>query len=499
MKTLRIRFLVLGVFMLTSLLSACRGGPSQVVPGTPVKLVVRVLDAATSQPLPGARVSLKKDSQPAAADVASGGDGTAAFTVPGGDGYKAFAGNVAGYSPGATPSIKLVADQEVAILMTPSIGSNGLVAGSVKDASNQAPLAGVSVTLNPGAVAAQRVRGPLMQQRVPYYRIQQAGGSTVQTDQAGQFTFKDVPPGSYTANFQYGSLPAVTRPVNVTPGETTAIETVFMGTAGGGNPGGNPGGGTNPGNPNTRGHVLIAEAGRAFQLDPQAQLVWRYQSSGISCATRLPDGNTLVSDEQNNQVSIIGPGGEVVWNMGSSIGLISRLSAPSWVAAARDGKSFLITDSGNNRILEVENGTAGWTFPGLSRPRSATYAANGNVLIADTGNRRVIEVDRAGQIVWSFAQDMSAPVHAVRMEDGNTLITDAGYNRVILINPSGQPVWYFDGAGDALNRPRSTIASRFGTFLIADMGNNRVIETDRSKAVISTVPNLARPQVLERL
>ena len=493
MKTFRICFMILSVFVLMS----CRGGTTPVVPGVPVTLTVRVINAMTSQPVPNARVSLKKDSQPAAGDVPSGADGSAVFSVPSGDGYKAFAGNIAGLSPGASPSIKLFADQEVVIAMTPSLSQgSGLVAGSVKDAATQAPLAGVSVTLNPaGGVIAQRVpRQPIQQQRVPYYRIQQAG-SSVQTDEAGQFTFKDVPPGSYQASFQHGSLPPVLRDVIVNPGESTAIETVFLGV-GAANP--NP---VNPGpvNPNTSGHVLIVESGRAFQLNPQAQVVWRHQSSGISAATRLPDGNTVVADEQINQVSVIGPGGEVVWNMGSSIGLISRLSAPSWVAAARDGKSFLITDSGNNRVLEIENGTAGWSFAGLNRPRSAAYAANGNVLIADTGNRRVVEVDRAGQIVWSFDKDMLAPVHAVRLDDGNTLITDAGYNRVIMINPAGLPVWFYDGANDALNRPRSATPSRFGTYLIADTGNNRAIEVDRSKMVISSIPNLVRVQVLERL
>ncbi|MEZ0370636.1 MAG: carboxypeptidase regulatory-like domain-containing protein, partial [Candidatus Sericytochromatia bacterium] len=327
------------------------------------------------------------------------------------------------------------------------------------------------------------------------FGILQAVGSSVQTDAAGQFTFSDVPPGSYKVSFQLGNNSA-SRDVTVNPGESTAIETVFLGAGGGGTtpvPG--------PGNPTTRGHVLLVDAGRAVQLDPKAQIAWRYLSSGISAATRLPDGNTVVADEQLNKVWVIGPGGEVVWDMGFSVGLFSRLNAPSWVAAARDGKSFLITDAGNNRIIEIENRTAGWHFDQLSRPRSATYVpGNGNVLIADTGNKRVIEVDRLGQLVWSFDKDMLAPVHAVRLDDGNTLITDAGYNRVIMINPQGQPVWFYDGAGaQPLNRPRSTIPTRFGTYMIADTGNNRVVEVDRGKQIVSSIPNLSRPQVIERL
>ena len=124
-----------------------------------------------------------------------------------------------------------------------------------------------------------------------------------------------------------------------------------------------------------------------------------------------------------------------------------------------------------------------------------------NILIADTGNRRVIEVNASTkQIVWSYSdpQSLMAPAHAVRLADGNTLITDAGFNRVIMINPAMQPVWFFDDNGGLL-RPRSTTPTAFGTYLIADTENNRVLEVDRNKSIVGTVPNLARPLVLERL
>lgn len=498
MKKLRILFMVLGLFVLLS----C----GQKLPDVPVPavLTIRVVNGATNQPVVGARVSLKKDSQPVGADIPSASDGAAVFNVTTGDGYKAFAGNATGLAPAASPSIKLVGNQDVVIKMMPSLnGTTGLVAGSVKDAAKQQPLAGVTVTLIPGGgLTQQRVPAAYQQQRVARpFGILQSGGNTAQTDASGQFTFNDVPPGPYKVTFQGAGFPAASRDITVTAGETTAIETVFLGTSTGGTGVVSPSPGTGITNPTTRGHVLLVDAGRAVQLDPQGKIAWVYQSSGISSATRLPDGNTVISDEQVNKVWVIGPGGEVVWDMGLAIGFLSRLNAPSWIGAARDGKSFLITDTGNNRVLEIENRTSGWHFDGLNRPRSATYVpGKGNVLIADTGNNRVIEVDRLGQIVWKFDKDMQAPVHAVRLDDGNTLITDAGYNRVIMINPLGQSVWYYNGAGDTpLNRPRSAIPSRFGTYLIADTGNGRVVEVDRSKTVISNIPNLQRPQVLERL
>lgn len=490
--TFRALLVLLGVLFM----AGCHQSNGPVAPGIPVKLTVQVVDAISQQPLAGARVSLKQDSQNVATDVASDASGTAVFEgVPTGDGYKAFAGNVPGYAPGASPSIKLEQDFSVVIALSPSVNQGAsLVSGSVKDASSQAPLPGVTVTLNP-MIAGQAA--PL--QGYAYgapYRLQQVGGLSAQTDQAGQFTIPSVNPGTYQAVYQLAGYQEAQRTVTVNGGDVAAIETVFLsnGQGGGGN------------NAATKGHVLIVESGRAVQLNPQGQIVWNFPGTGISCATRLPDGSTLVSDEQNNKVSIIGAGGDTIWELGSSFGLFSKLKAPGWVAAARDGQSFLIADTGNNRILEITGGQTSWQFEGLNQPRSATYVPNGNILIADTGNRRVIEVDRQGQVVWTYDHDMLAPVHAVRRDDGSTLITDAGYSRVIMIDANGNPFWYFDGGvsdgapqQSGLNRPRSTMPTSYGTFLISDTGNNRVLEVDMSRQVVNSIPNLARPQVIERL
>ncbi|PIQ24426.1 hypothetical protein COW36_24555 [bacterium (Candidatus Blackallbacteria) CG17_big_fil_post_rev_8_21_14_2_50_48_46] len=507
MQVKRLIHLLTAVWISLVFLLACR--PSNLVdggilgPGIPVSLTIQVVDALTLQPISGARITLKKDGQNIAPDQASDGSGAAVFTnVPSGDGYKAFAGSVRGYTPAASPAIKLTQNDSVQIAMSPSVNSGaGLVAGSVKDASTQAPLAGVSVNLVPMAgLASYRAPTPRagVQQmsvpRYPPYRIQQVppvpGGSVVQTDASGQFTFNSVPGGAYQAVFQMPGYKQMTRDnIVVTPGESTTIETVFM----------KSGSGTG----NSAGNILVVESGRVVQMNAQNQIIWRFATPNPSSATRLPDGNTLVADESASQVWSIGPDGSILWKMGSTLGLINTLSGPGWVSAAKDGLSFLITDTGNNRILEIQNGQIVWEFKQtLLRPRSATYIPNGNILIADTGSRRVIEVTRNGQVVWSFLTDMSAPVHAVRLEDGNTLITDAGYNRVIMINAAGQSVWYFDGSADPagpLNRPRSAMASATGTFLISDTGNNRILEVNRQRQVVNALSNFAHPQVIERL
>jgi hypothetical protein len=508
MKTVKLFSLLLLTVLMAVSCNRSNLGPNPIT-GTPVgvNVLVRVINATTSQPIPGARVTLKKDSQNVAPDQVSDGSGIATFpNIPSGEGYKAFAGNIPGYTPGASPSIVLEGDTEVAIQMIPSLnGAVGLIAGSVKMNQTQAPMAGVNVSLvaaggvfpaaYPGGVAAQGVRRP--QPYYPPYRIQQFAppvANAIQTDAAGQFTFNSIPPGSYRVVFQLpGFREAVRDNVVVSEGQSTTVETVFM---------------TSERTPGAAGHILIAETGRAQQIDTQGKIAWRFESRGLSAATRLPSGETLIADEQLNQVSTISADGRVIWSLGSTLGLLSTVKAPGWVAAARDGQSFLVADSGNNRVIEIAGGQIVWQFQtGLSRPRAATYTPQGNIIIADTGNRRVLEVTRDGQVAWSFFKDMNAPVHALRMEDGNTVITDAGFNRVIIVNQAAQPVWYFDGSlgggappdpASALNRPRSTYADATGNFLIADTGNNRILEVSRQRQVVNTIP-ASQPQWIERL
>lgn len=478
--------------------------PGGTIPTGSSKILVKVMDALSNQPIGSARISLRKDGATVGADQGTAPDGTTTFAnIPNGDGYKAFANNVPGYTPGSSPSIRLEADTEVSIPMTRSFQGAGLVAGAVKDNKTQLPLPGVQVVM---VLSAGIITTPPVTAMNNRYRLQQVGINPVPTqpmsmltDASGQFTFNNVAPGTYRLSYNLAPYPEQIKDnIVVTEGNSTSVDTVFMGANS---------------NAGATGRALFVESGRAFQLDKTGKLVWSFPTPSVSAATGLSEGNVAVSDEQANQVWIVNSSGKSIWNMGSSIGLFSSLKNPGWVAAARDGKSFLIADTGNNRVIEIEGNRVVWQYTlALSRPRSATYTPTGNILIADTGNRRVIEINRQGQIEWSFMKDMQAPVHAVRSEEGNTVVTDAGYNRVIMLNKAAQPIWFYEGivsngAGSPdgsdptayLNRPRSTFLTVQGTLLIADTGNNRILEVDRNKQLLNTVGNLRAPLGVERL
>jgi hypothetical protein len=69
-------------------------------------------------------------------------------------------------------------------------------------------------------------------------------------------------------------------------------------------------------------------------------------------------------------------------------------------------------------------------------------------LITDSNNNRIVEVDGADKIVWQYATNtmpgsnpMPLPTRAVRLRNGHTLIADQFNNRVIEIDREGEIVF----------------------------------------------------------
>jgi hypothetical protein len=125
-------------------------------------------------------------------------------------------------------------------------------------------------------------------------------------------------------------------------------------------------------------------------------------------------------------------------------------------------------------------------------------SAQSNILIADQFNNRVIEIDSNGNVVWQFGNGQAvagptsvvAPNDAERLRNGQTLISGTGDptakgpacaalgtgpcpdNRVLLVNQDGGIAWTYTD----LNLPACGRVLANGDVLIADQGNNRVIE-----------------------
>ncbi|GEM_PF-3549058 len=132
-------------------------------------------------------------------------------------------------------------------------------------------------------------------------------------------------------------------------------------------------------------------------------------------AFRLPNDNTLITDAGSDRVLEVNPAKQVVWSYGPRTVPVHdylRPTAPYVAFAFRLANgNTLITDTVNSNVSEIT--PAGITVnqyknanpPDTSQawfPSSATRLSNGNLLIADSQNQRVIEVNPAGQIVWQY-------------------------------------------------------------------------------------------------
>lgn len=138
----------------------------------------------------------------------------------------------------------------------------------------------------------------------------------------------------------------------------------------------------------------------------------------------LPDGAVIFADTNLNRIRRVGPDGAISTVAGTGVSgfngdgaaTSAQLSGPQGVAVI-DADSFLIADTGNNRIRRVDGGTlttvagnGGTGFVGdggpatsaeIAGPRDVAARADGSFLLADFGNGRIRRV--AGGVIQTVA------------------------------------------------------------------------------------------------
>jgi hypothetical protein len=278
---------------------------------------------------------------------------------------------------------------------------------------------------------------------------------------------------------------------------------------------------------NQPGNILIADQfnNRVIEITPAGKIVWSFglgpndfsaQSIiGVNDAQRvgpftlmagtgtpagvIPQAPAGVAD---NRVLLVNPFGQIVWQYGQ-FGVTGsgpdELSSPvqnTWLP----DDDVLITDQGNNRIIEVNlRKEIVWSYPGsntndadqLNGPNSAELLANGHILISDQGNNRAIEVTRGDKIVKTFSAGgtVSILAFASRLPDGDTLITDSGNARIVEVNANDDIVWQYliNTNPPSIAAPLPTRAVRLfdGDTLISDQFNNRVIRVNHAKQIVA--------------
>jgi hypothetical protein len=317
-------------------------------------------------------------------------------------------------------------------------------------------------------------------------------------------------------------------------------------------------------------NVLIADQfnNRVIEVTRQGDIVWQFgDGKSVPGPTsvvapndveRLPNGRTLIAGSgtpggagtestcpaakggcPDNRVIIVDDAkGTIVWQYGEDKGGAgdgpNQLNTPVYAVlipgAGGAADHVLITDQGNNRIIEVDENTKQivWQFPpapspgdagedagdsslgeagadagdsslgdtgvedsspggasALNSPNSAERLASGNTLIADENNYRVIEVASSGEIVWQYPETpnpalLNVAGFASRLSDGHTLIADVNNNRIIEVTTDAKVVWTYSTASRNANMPAPNptcgVRLKNGDTLISDQFNNQVIE-----------------------
>jgi len=279
---------------------------------------------------------------------------------------------------------------------------------------------------------------------------------------------------------------------------------------------------------NRPGNILIADQfnNRVIEADPNGNIVWSFglgpndfsAQSIIGCndaqrvgaftlmaGTGTPPGVIPQSPNgaADNRVILVNPSGHIVWQYGQfgQTGSGPNLLSTPVQSTFLPNFHVLITDQGNNRIIEVNfHKQIVWEFPGsnttdsaqLNSPNSAELLENGNVLIADENNNRAIEVTRADEIVntYTAGTTLGACAFASRLPDGDTLLTDAGNSRAVEVDANDKVVWQFatDTDSKSVTAPLPTRAVRLrgGDTLISDQFNNRVIRVSMAGQIVAS-------------
>ena len=278
---------------------------------------------------------------------------------------------------------------------------------------------------------------------------------------------------------------------------------------------------------NQPGDVLISDQfnNRVIEATPAGDIVWSFglgpndfsgsSPIGVNDAQRIgaltlvagtgtPPG--LIPQAPNgaadNRVMLVDQGGNILWQYGQfgvSGSGPDQLSTPVQCTYLPNGH-VLITDQGNQRIIEVDaHQNIVWQYPGsnqnppdqLNSPNSAERLDNGHVLIADENNNRAIEVDRNDHVLQVFTAggSLGAVAFASRLTSGHTLITDAGNSRVVEVDANDMVVWQYYTNTDPLSvpAPAPTRAVRLnnGDTLISDQFNNRVIRINAGGTIVA--------------
>ncbi len=217
------------------------------------------------------------------------------------------------------------------------------------------------------------------------------------------------------------------------------------------------------------GGLLLADraAGRVIEVSALGDEVWTVAARDPISATRLPDGNTLITSfldserpEPRGAVTEVSPAGETVWSL-------LRLDCPTEADPLPEGH-LLVCETGlesgdpaRRRVtVRGRDGSELARWGGFRYPADAERLPGGGVVVADRDDGRVVFLDREGSVVRTIGGPggrvpLAGPYDVDLLPDGSVLIADmargpAMPGRVLRVGPDDRVLWSLTGLADPI-------------------------------------------------
>lgn len=262
--------------------------------------------------------------------------------------------------------------------------------------------------------------------------------------------------------------------------------------------------------------AINPETGVLLEVDNYKVPVWEmkkevFDMGSINEAARLDNRNTLVLDSQNNTIIEVTPKGRISWKYTSEDDESAKLNNPQGMSVLHNN-DLLIADTDNHRVLEMDfdgsiiwqygnKGTPGTEFNFLNKPTSIQKTYDGTYLICDSGNNRIIELRRElntetgiYQIFkdWQYgnpsnllgkgegidANHLNNPLKAFKQLDNNILILDSGNKRVIEIDEKNEIKWEYKTTNEnpEFNIDNPVRCSKLKNKDLLVIGDNKMVQ-----------------------
>ena len=236
------------------------------------------------------------------------------------------------------------------------------------------------------------------------------------------------------------------------------------------------------------------------------------QPEGIALG---PTGNVWVADTGNDRVVELSPGGRRLASFGAKGSGNAQLDQPVALAVSANGATVYVADQNNNRIEEFTQ--AGGYIGSISVPNPAGVALNGagDIWVSSpsyaSGNQ-VYEFSPAGAQLLSFGGTQASygalgNTGGIAVgPDGKIYVAQSDYNLVSVFNSGGVFETEFGlqsnpaNAAENLAAPEGLTVAASGAVLVADTGNDRLVEFSPASgsaaaAVVPLAPTSGGPGV----